>query len=186
VIQDVDDTVKVLLMRKMPIDMQNVYIAFEMPTPEWIAGVSKPTLNVFLYDVRENHELRSSERTITRVGEIATERRAPTRIDLSYLITAWTAVVADEHKLLGNALATLLRFPTLPADVLQGALATQPPVPTWVAQPERTPNSWDFWSSLDGRLKAGISYVVTVAVELYPPVTHHVVTEKILNVRELA
>jgi hypothetical protein len=186
VIQDLDDSIKELLVQKVPLDPHAVDIKFEMPMAEWAAGVSRPTINVFLYDVRENHELRSNQVIESRTGNVATVSRSPVRIDLSYLITAWTAEVADEHYLLGRLLATLLSYPFLPTEVLQGTMQTQPwPVPTWVAQPERTPNSWDFWTGLEGRLKAGISYVVTVALSPYPPATYPVVTKKILNVHAM-
>ena len=52
----------------------------------------------------------------------------------------------------------------------------------WVSQPERTPNAWDFWGALDGRMKAGISYMVTIAVEPFAPVEVRLVTEKVLKV----
>jgi Pvc16 N-terminal domain len=87
-IQDVDDTVKELLVQKVPIDTSAIDIKFEMPTADWAAGVAKPTLNMFLYDVRENHELRNNQRYLARSGNLAIERRAPVRVDLTYLITA--------------------------------------------------------------------------------------------------
>ena len=67
-IQDVDETLKELLVRKVPIDLTAVDIKFEMPTEEWASGVSKPTIDLFLYDVRENHELRSNQRYLARSG----------------------------------------------------------------------------------------------------------------------
>jgi hypothetical protein len=186
VIQDLDNTVKELLVQKVPVDTSAVDIKFEMPTRDWATGVTKPTINVFLYDVRENHELRSNQRYLTRSGAAATERRAPTRVDFTYLITAWTTDVSDEHQLLGNMLTALLRYPLLPTETLKGAMQTQPlPLQAWIAQPERTPNAWDFWSSLDGRLKAGISYVVTASLEPYPVQEIGLVTQKVLKLEEI-
>jgi hypothetical protein len=186
-IQDIDATVKELLVQKVPIDTSAVDIKFEMPTADWSAAVAKPTLNIFLYDLRENHELRNNQRYLTRSGNVAVERRAPVRIDLTYLITAWTTDVADEHQLLGRVLTTLLRFPLLPDEVLKGAMQTQPlPLQAWIAQPERTPNTWDFWSSLDGRLKAGISYAVTASLEPHPAEDLDLVTAVTVELQEPA
>src|SRR5262249_19127489 len=118
VIKDLDDTLRELLVKKMPAPPESVAIKFEMPAPEWSAGVSLPTINLFLFDVRENHELRSSQRTVVRTDAAhASERRAPIKMDMSYLITAWAADVADEHQLLGQLLLTLFRYPILPQDV---------------------------------------------------------------------
>jgi hypothetical protein len=180
-IHDLDDTLKELLVQKVPIDATKVDIKFEMPDKEWAKGVPKPTINLFLYDIRENHELRSNERYLSREGANGSVTRAPARVDLTYLITAWTSDVVDEHKLLGDLLKTLLRYPILPAEVLKGQIVNQSlPLRAWIAQPDRTPNVWDFWGALDGRLKAGISYVVTLAVEPFPPEAVGLVTEKVL------
>ena len=185
-IQDVDDTVKELLVQKVPIDTSAIDIKFEMPTADWAAGVSRPTLSVFLYDLRENHELRNNQRYLTRSGSVASERRPPVRVDLTYLITAWTTDVADEHQLLGRVLTTLLRYPLLPDEVLKGTMQTQPlPMQAWIAQPERTPNAWDFWSSLDGRLKPGISYAVTASLEPHPAEEVDLVTQQAFKLQEI-
>jgi Pvc16 N-terminal domain len=185
-IQDLDDTIKQLLIEKVPINVATIDITFEMPTKEWAAGVSRPTINIFLYDIRENHELRSNEQYLARSGSTGTETRTPTRIDLTYLISAWTTDVSDEHRLLGGLLTTLLRHPVLPAEVLKGSMSSQAyPLRAWVAQPERTPNVWDFWGGLDGRLKAGISYVVTLGVTPFEPETVGLVTEKVLKLKQI-
>jgi hypothetical protein len=185
VIHDLDDTLKELLVQKVPIDPAAIDIKFEMPSKEWATGIARPTINLFLYDLRENHELRSNQRYLVRSGGVASESRAPVRIDLTYLITAWTADVSDEHQLLGRLLTTLLRYPLLPDEVLKGAMTIQPlPLQAWIAQPERTPNAWDFWSSLDGRLKAAISYVVTASLEPHPAETLDLVTEKVLRLQQ--
>jgi hypothetical protein len=181
-IHDLDATLKELLVQKVPINLQQVDVKFEMPTKDWAAAVTKPTINLFLYDIRENHELRSSERQVARQGAIGSETRSPPRVDVTYLISVWTSDVADEHQLLGGLLRTLLRFPVLPEDVLKGAMATQPfPLRGWIAQPERTPNVWDFWGAIDSRLKAGLSYGVTMAVDAYEAVEVGLVTEKVVK-----
>ncbi|HEY5955035.1 MAG TPA: DUF4255 domain-containing protein [Polyangiaceae bacterium] len=172
-IQDLDETIKELLVQKVPINTSAIDIKFDMPTKEWSTTITKPTINLFLYDLRENVELRSNERYWTRTGNpptSATESRAPVRLDLSYLISVWTTEISDEHRLLGRLLATLFRFHVLPTDVLQGSMQAQPlPLLACVAQPERTPNSWDVWAEFDHRLKAALSYVVTLSVDPYAP-----------------
>jgi hypothetical protein len=184
-IADVDDTLKELLVQKVPIDPAAIDIKFEMPTEEWAGGITRPTINLFLYDLRENHELRDNQRQVTRGDAVPRQLPAPLRFDLTYLITSWASDVADEHQLLGNVLGGILRYPIWPAEVLKGAMTTQPfPVRAWIAQPERTPNSWEFWSRLDGRLKAGISYAVTIALDATPAEEVVLVTEKVIKLRE--
>ena len=120
-ISDLDETIKQLLIKKGGIDPSAVDIEFKTPNREWSASISKPTINAYLYDIRENHALRGTEFSVSRDDNgHATRKKNPSRIDLSYLITAWTSDIVDEHHLLWNALATLFRYPELPDDILQG------------------------------------------------------------------
>lgn len=169
-IQDLDETLKTLLIKQLGVDVSTIDISFDMPGKEWESGLNRPTINLFLYDIRENHELRSRERYLSRNGSTGTIERSPVRVDFTYLVTVWTNNVSDEHEILGQLLAGLIAIPSLPKDVLQGVLSQQKrPVAAWIAQPDRTPTVWDFWSALDGRLKAGFSYAVTLAIETVPP-----------------
>ena len=186
-IHDLDATLKELLVQKMPLDLSAVDVSFDMPNREWSGRVVKPTLNLFLYDTRENHELRSNQRGLVRNGAVGSERRAPVRMDLTYLISAWTTDVSDEHQLLGRVLTTLLRFPLLPDDVLKGSLLAQPlPVQAWIAQPERTPNPWDFWGNMENRMKAALCFVLTVSFEPYQAEEVRLVTQSVVNVQQQA
>lgn len=183
-IQDLDDSIKELLIQKVPIDITAIDISFDMPGKEWAAGISKPTINIFLYDLRENRELRSNEVQLARTGDSGVQTKSPARVDATYFISAWTTDISDEHRLLGGVLGTLLKYPVLPEEVLKGEMANQSfPLRAWIAQPDRTPNVWDLWGGLDGRLKAGISYVVTLALSPYEPQTVGLVTDKILKVK---
>jgi hypothetical protein len=191
-IQDLDETLKELLTQKVPIDNTQIEIRFEMPfDKDWEPKPQTPKINLFLYDMRENHELRSNERFITRNGAMGTETKDPVRMDFSYMITVWSREVTDEHKLLGNLLKTLLRYPILPHEVLRGEFELNkdnplvPPLRAWVTQPERTPNGWEFWTALEGRLKAGLSYVVTVPIQPFTPVDVPLVTEKVITIKKV-
>jgi len=187
VIHDVDATLKELLVQKMPLDLSAVDVSFDMPNRDWSGHVVKPTLNLFLYSVCENHELRSNQHSLVRNGAVGTERRAPVRMDLTYLISAWTTDISDEHQLLGRVLTTLLRFPLLPDDVLKGALLTQPlPVQAWIAQPDRIPNPWDFWGNVENRLKAALNFVLTVSFDPYQAQEVRLVTTSTVHVHQQA
>jgi len=121
-INDVDETIKQLLITKVPLDPAEVDISFDMPDREWSASIAKPTVNIYLYDVHENRDLRNNEWNVTTIDGIATRTKPPARVDLSYLITVWTNDTADQHRLLGYLLATLFRYQELPIEVLQGTL----------------------------------------------------------------
>lgn len=189
-IDDLDKTLEALLKNELPADLlQNEQIAVSFVPPDEKfppPSVTLPAIDLFLYDIRENRDLRSNEWIIDRQQNgTATKRRSPVRIDCSYLVTAWTndterTHVLDEHHLLGEAMKVLLRYGTLPASVLQGVLTTQEfPLPAVSLQPGREQSMPDLWRALGGKPKAALHYTVTLAIEPTAPVaTERLVGEK--------
>ena len=184
-IEDLDETIKQLLIREGGLDPAEIDVSFDVPDREWSASIVKPTLNFYLYDVRENVVLRDmSWETLRRGNGTLAKKHPPRRIDCSYLLTAWTSSVEDEHRLLSSTLQTLFRFSVIPQDVLQGSLASQPlPVPMSVGQPDGVlKNPADVWTALDNQLKPAINYMATLAVDVSQvieglvPVTTRVIT----------
>ena len=176
-LKDLDDTLVELLKQKY-LTPENktdqIDIVFNRPDKIWEGGVTKLTINLFLYDIRENLQLRTNERYITRNGTSGQEIYAATRMDFTYLISVWskassTVEIEEEHEILGKVLTTLLSYPVLPPEVLKGEIAQQSQPPrAWIAQPEDTPKTWEFWGSNEWRLKAGISYRVTLHIQPKP------------------
>ena len=176
---DLDNTLQQLLKRQLPASVvSQVTITFAAPDAQFPpTTVTLPAIDLFLYDVRENRELRNNEWLVERRSNgSATKTRAPVRIDCSYLITAWasqssTTPTQDEHHLLGEVMKVLLRFQTLPAAILQGSLQGQePPLPTTALQPGRLQSISDFWQTLGGRPRAALTYMVTIGVTPESPV----------------
>jgi hypothetical protein len=167
-IDELDRALKALLKQEM--GLEDDRIRFEAPDESF--APTPPALDLFLYDVRENRELRSNEWIVNRdTSGAITKQQPPARVDCSYLITAWAGDVASEHKLLGDVMRVLLRFPVLPAQVLKGDLAGQtPPLPASVLQPGLLQSVGEFWQALGGKPKAALHLTVTVGVEAFPPV----------------
>jgi uncharacterized protein DUF4255 len=185
VIQDLDDSLKALLVQEVPLDPADIAITFEMPTHEWSSKLdpNRPTINLYLYDIRENVELRASDRFVTTTDTGSVRQPAPTRIDFAYLISAWSKDIADEHRLLGQILTALLRFPELPPEVLQGSMQTQPyPLHAWIARPERLPNPWDFWGHVENRMKSALSYILTAAIQPFATEKVKIATQTVTRV----
>ena len=77
-ISDLDETIRQLLTKKGALDPSEVDISFETPDREWSTSTSKPTVNIYLYDIRENHQLRGTEWTIAKDGNgNATKKKKP-------------------------------------------------------------------------------------------------------------
>jgi len=163
---DLDESLRGLLKRELGRHgFDGVEVVFDAPTKEWAAGLSSPTVDLFLYDLQEATEKADKEWTEERSNGRAVESRPPLRVDASYAVTAWTREVEDEHRLLSQVLAVLYAYPELPDDALTGRLAdgSQPfPLETEVAQ-RKGEDKADFWTSIGGQYKASIDYVVTVS-----------------------
>lgn len=168
-ITELDETIKQILIKKAGLEPSEVDIDFNTPDREWSASLSKPTINLYLYDIRENHELRGTEWIIEKNGNnTATKRKNARRINLSYLVTVWANSIEDQHALIWRVLAALIRYPTIPEEFLYGQLAKQEyPVITHAAQPDGLFNNpADFWAALDNEIKPSFNYVVTLPMDL--------------------
>ncbi|MFF1376091.1 DUF4255 domain-containing protein [Streptomyces sp. NPDC058308] len=178
-IHEVDEALRALLRGALPEGSGEV--VFEAPTRDWAARRNAPTLNSYLYDIREDVARRERGAYAERGpdGTVLRRRQPPRWFRLSYLLTAWTNRPEDEHRLLSAALGTLLAHELLPPQDLPDALAAlQVTLPLSVAVPPTESRSIaDVWSALGGELKPSLDVVITVpfpvspTYEVAPPVT---------------
>uniref|UniRef100_UPI0009A057C8 DUF4255 domain-containing protein n=1 Tax=Streptomyces lushanensis TaxID=1434255 RepID=UPI0009A057C8 len=179
-IHEVDDALR-SLVRGEALGGTQVSVVFDAPNREWAAKVNAPTVNLYLYDIRE--DLRRRSRGLSNEygerGTVVARHRPPRYFKLSYLITAWTRRPEDEHRLLSSLLLCLLRHDAVPRAHLSGLLAELPlTVPMTIALPPPEDRSFaDVWSALGGELKPSLDLVVSVPLvgagsfAVGPPVT---------------
>ena len=157
-----DETLEKFLKGKLPkkclqdicesVDSLNV--SFE--TPYGGAITKKPAINLFLYNVQENLDLRNKNWTYERQdnGGAAVKKRLPARVDCSYLITVWIEKDTStfEHQLLGGVMNLLLRHPTIPEDCLEGELKGQElPLRLVSLRPSGLQSFGEFWQAMGGK-----------------------------------
>ena len=178
-IADLDETIRQLLIAELPVKNGEIDISFDQPKREWSARLSRPSINFFLYDVRENPTLRQHgwERMAPVNGDnLAHLKRTPFRVDCFYMLTTWAAEPDDEHRLLSRALMALFRFPILPGDRLVGSLQNPPfDIQTRLANHDKLTNPAEVWSSLDNELRPSISFIVTLALDPWQEISGPVV-----------
>jgi hypothetical protein len=172
-----DESLETFLRAVVPLPQRAVDVVFDAPDGDWAAGVSRPTVNLYLWDVRPNLEERQWGAELIPQPDGTRVRREPLpRVDLRYLVTAWTTEVRDEHSLLGSVLAALLLHPVIQPEHLRGPFATVRPLPTVLLRSGDGSENSDFWSALGGQLKPGLDITVTATVdaaaliEVGPPV----------------
>src|SRR5258706_11915607 len=122
---DLDATLKNLLADPAaPAQLLAIDVNFETPDKNFTLPAPHSAVNLFLYEVKENRELRDPQPIATRVGNADIRRRPPVRVDCSYLVTVWTeglpagSKISTEHMLLGQAFFWLNRFAVIPSAYL--------------------------------------------------------------------
>ncbi len=100
-ISHVDDALRHIVTTEA-VDQDGVELVLDAPTKDWAARRNAPTVDMYLYDIRE--DLRRRQRGMLNEydtnGHVAARHLPPRHIKFSYLITAWTKRPEDEHRLL--------------------------------------------------------------------------------------
>jgi hypothetical protein len=172
-IRDLSLTLRAILEQDgLPAELADAQIVFDRPTEPF--APSPTAVDLFLYDIRENVELRSNEPIVERLNGQARIHRPPLRVACSYLVTAWPIddeePALQEHRLLSQVLALLSRYPTIPENFLKGKLVGQePPLPMMTAQANGLQNPAEFWTAVGNKLRASLTVTVTIAVPVLGP-----------------
>src|SRR5215213_3502110 len=171
-IRDLSETLRVMLDDPAVVadcpELAAALIVFDRPSEQF--NPAQTTIDLFLYDVRENMELRSNEPFVERHNGQATIQRPPMRVACSYLVTAWPVGGAElalqEQRLLSQVLLVLTRHPTIPKSFLQGSLVGQPPpLPLVMTQAEGVKDPTEFWTALGNKLRTSLTLTVTIAMQ---------------------
>ncbi|WP_214102588.1 Pvc16 family protein [Acrocarpospora catenulata] len=189
-IEHIDRMLRHLLISRVDHLTDETQVRFQPPDEDWrtfVTNLSRLALNVYLVELRENRRLRTNERFRTEVAGLALSELAPRRVDLHYLVTAWSPATpnqaieptVDEHALLYRVAAVLLAAePLKPAEIYgRGSLPPAfPPLlaeaelPTSVLPDDGFPKYAEFWGTMGGRQpwRPAIHLTVTVPVTFDP------------------
>lgn len=156
------------LVRRDALNGSSVELLFDAPNKDWVARRNAPTVDLYLYDIREDLQRRvpAWEDSRDEKGMVRDRLLPPRRFKLAYLVTAWTQRSEDEHRLLSSLLSAFIRNPMIKVEELEGQLA-EPNLPVYidVGQPPSQDRSLaDVWSALGGELKPSLDVVVTAPI----------------------
>jgi hypothetical protein len=186
-IDDLSQTLRTILTRSGPDPLKSAQIVFDRPADPFTP--QQTTVDLFLYDIREDVELRSNEPIFERINGQVITHAPPLRIACSYLVTAWPggetgdAAVLLEQRLLSQTLQVLAGQPTIDPKFLQGSLKGQePPLPLVTALVDPQKNLSEFWTALGNKLRPSLTVKVTISItSLFPPKTEPMVTTEHLR-----
>jgi hypothetical protein len=169
---DLHAGLRALMYKAGQIDPDTVDVAFETPVRAWVSSLTRPTLDFFLYDLEENTERRETAVQTTKGNGRGVHRLPPRRVDLRYMVSALTADIGDEHLLLWRTLVTLMKNPTIPAELLPpDTRALELPVLAAVAKPKDSDRALDIWSGLDTPPRPALFYTITLPLDLEIEIT---------------
>jgi hypothetical protein len=189
VIADLDRSIERLLETEFTSPLP-FGLSFAAPDRSFVPPTAHPvTLNCYLFEIREDRELRRVAPSV-RVTPGGTIERTPPplRVQASYCLTAWSRAVVstggtpqlDEHHLLSQVLRALSRHATLPPAVLTGLLLGQePPLPTSVISPGGAATGSDFWNAIGGTLRPSLDYTLTFALAYRDAISGPMVTTRV-------
>jgi len=163
VLDSIDETLERFFRATVPLSAADVDVSFEAPDRTWSAKLNRPTVNMFLWDIK-----RSTDRARTGVQEyeqdgVRMRRLALPRVELRYLVSAWTSEHADERALVGALLQTVLGHSDVPAEFVSPALASLSPLSMTLTRSGDT--SMDVFKTLEGQLKPALDMVIVTDVD---------------------
>lgn len=170
----VDEALEALLRAEVPLSAQDVDVAFEAPEEDWSAKLNRPTVNLYLWDIRRSSTRAVAGTEVVQQDGVLVRRMALPRVELRYLVTVWTSDHGDERALLGGLLRAALAFGEIPSIYVPEGLAHLPPIHLAMA---RSDESRSDMRTLDDRFKTGLNLIVTTVVDTKvgrpagPPVT---------------
>src|SRR5436190_11948445 len=93
----VDESLESYLRATVPLSASDIDVSFDVPNDEWSAKLTRPTVNLHLWDVR-----RSVTRSVTGVEHVERDgvqfrRLALPRVELRYFVTVWSSDARDER-----------------------------------------------------------------------------------------
>jgi len=193
-IDRLDEVLRDLIQSRVTALAGQTQVGFEPPTEDWrlaVLGAGEQRVNFYLYDLRENMQLRSNARTREMQQGWYVERPAPPRLDCHYVVTAWSPVTftpavepaIDEHAVLYDVLEVLMRHRPLSAKEVYKLGVTIPSgqtlasvpeplrsdLPLDVVQVDGIRNLGDFWNTMKLPWKPALHLTVTIPVVLLEP-----------------
>ena len=172
-----DDALEAYLRGEVPLRGADVDVVFARPDKEWGAAVIRPTVNLFLWDVRRNSGAQESGMEWLEIDGKRVRRAPYLRVDCRYMVTAWAGDPRDEHQLLGAVLSSLMRYSEMPERYLVGPIGQTRPLPTINVPRFDGSHKADFWTAISGEMRPAVDLVISatfdaaIIAEAGPPVT---------------
>lgn len=175
-ISNVDTGLERMVRARLPLPDEIGDVAFDAPTGNWSAQLSRITVNFFLYDVQRSTQPSRSSMSRTPEGGALQRRTLQPMVQLSYLVSAWAGSPRDEHQLLGDLVSLFAAADHVPEEYFAAPMSTS--VSLSLGDERSLPR--ELWSAAGGSLKASTTLQVHVGADSFdwkaaPPSVERVV-----------
>jgi hypothetical protein len=164
-IRVIDEGLERLLRKQLPLPADVGDVSFAVPSAGWGDRLTKPTVNLFLYEIKPSARPAPSVVRRTDVDGRAQRRRPSPVLEMNYLVSAWAGTPLVEHQLLGEVVNQLSVLATLPIGTATTEVAS--PVQL-IFGGDSENNVRDLWMAAGGRLKASFTMSVVTAIDVFP------------------
>ena len=191
-IDELSKTLKAILDdAQLPSFVKDADVTFERPGDAYAPSVR--TINLFLFDIRENSELRSNESRVSFENGNAKITPPPLRFSCSYLVSVWIEstlsgeqAVLEQQRLLGAVLRIFASMPVIDGKYLTGELKDSLyPVSLLTGQADMVRSPSEFWTAIGGKLRP--SFIVTANISMdqnIEPVEEYLVSSRQVTLGE--
>lgn len=160
-----DEILESYLRAEVPLPPAEIDVVFDRPDREWSASVTRPTVNIFMYDIRRNAS--DQEAGMEDVVENGVRVRRPPlpRIDCRYLVSAWAGETRDEHQLLGAVMSVLVTRTDFPSEYIPAPYSDVLPLPLINIARFDGSDTVDIWTAIEGDMRPALDLTVVATVD---------------------
>ena len=159
----IDESLEGFLRAMVPLSASDVDVSFEAPDRTWSAKLNRPTVNLFLWDIKRSTDHARSGLEDYEENGVRKRRLALPRVELRYLISAWTSDHADERALVGALLQTVLANSSIPAEFVPAPLRALSPLTLSLSRSGDM--KMDVFQTLEGQLKPALDVIIVTDVD---------------------
>jgi len=171
-----DEVLEAHLRNTVPLD-RAIDVSFAIPDREWSAGLARPTISAYLWDIKRDDKRNVGGVELVDRGPTKVRRLVSPRVRISYFLSVFTGDLRDEHVLLGRLLQGVMKSRQISQDIIPVGLTTPGARIELSIGASESNVARDFWSGVDGKYRPGLNLQIIlpvdigIGVEAGPPTT---------------
>jgi hypothetical protein len=160
-----DEVLEAHLRNTVPLD-RAIDVSFAIPDREWSAGLARPTISAYLWDIKRDDKRNVGGVELVDRGPTKVRRLVSPRVRISYFLSVFTGDLRDEHVLLGRLLQGVMKSRQISQDIIPVGLTT-PGARIELSIGASDGNvARDFWSGVDGKYRPGLNLQIILPVDI--------------------